>query len=90
MNPASATALALAALVMVSALAVVDAQHRFRALFVELQELEREAQRLDTDWGRLQLEQNTWATHGRVERIAREERNMQLPEPGAAEVVVLP
>ncbi len=90
MSGASVTALILAGVVVVSALAVVDAQHRSRALFVELQALERDAHRLETEWGRLKLEQSTWATHGRIERLAREERNMRLPEPGAAEVIVLP
>lgn len=76
--------------VVASALAVVDAQHRSRTLFVELQRLEEEAADLDTEWGRLQLEQSTWATHGRIERIAREELDMRMPEFEQAEIVVLP
>ncbi len=90
MNPPMLTAVILGALVIVSALAVVDAQHQSRTLFVELQALEAEAAELETDWGRLQLEQSTWATHGRIERVAREELDMRLPEFDGAEVVVLP
>jgi len=83
-------AFGLGVVVLLSALAVVDAQHRSRALFVELQALEAEAAELETEWGRLQLEQSTWATHGRIERIAREELDMRLPEFDSAEIVVLP
>jgi len=73
----------------VSALAVVYSQHRSRALFVELQRLEREQADLDTEWGRLELEQSTWATQGRIERLAREKLDMRLPDFDRAEIVVL-
>ena len=33
---------------------------------------------LQIEWGRFQLEQSTWATHWRVEKIAREKLNMDL------------
>jgi len=80
----------LAFAVLASALAVVDAQHRSRALFVELQAVEGDIAALDTEWGRLQLEQSTWATHGRIERIAREELDMRLPDFDRSRIVVLP
>lgn len=83
-------AVVLGGLVVLSALAVVDSQHRSRALFVELQALERDAANLETEWGRLQLEQSTWATHGRIERIAREELDMRLPGLERTEIVILP
>ena len=35
---------------------------------------------LDIEWGQLQLEQSTWATHGRVERVARDELRMIIPQ----------
>jgi cell division protein FtsL len=79
----------LAVAVTASALAVVYSQHRARSLFVELQRLERERAELDTEWGRLELEQSTWATHGRIERIARERLDMRLPDFERAEIVVL-
>lgn len=82
-----ATALGVA--VTLSALGVVYSQHRARALFVELQRLERAEAELNTDWGRLELEQSTWATHGRIERLARERLDMGLPDFDRAEIVVL-
>ena len=79
----------LGLLVTASALAVVYSQHRSRELFVELQRLEREQAALDTEWGRLELEQSTWATHGRIERIARDRLDMRLPDFQRSEIVVL-
>ncbi len=89
MTPARATAMGLALAVTASALAVVYSQHRSRALFVELQRLERAQAELDTQWGRLELEQSTWSTRGRIERIARERLQMRLPDFERAEIVVL-
>lgn len=82
-------AMGLTLAVTASALAVVYSQHRARALFVELQRLEREQAELDTQWGRLELEQSTWATQGRIERLARERLDMRLPDFEREEIVVL-
>ncbi len=89
MNGTSLTLIALAVAVLASALAVVYSQHRSRALFIELQRLETTQAELDTEWGRLELEQSTWATQGRIERLAREKLNMRLPDFEQAEIVVL-
>ena len=62
--------------VMVSALGVVYATHENRMHYVQLQELNRDRDKLDVEWGRLQLEQSTWATHGRIESVARKKLKM--------------
>lgn len=62
-----------------SAIAVVERKHESRRLFVALQGLEAERDRLDVEWGRLRLEQGTFATHGRVESLAREELDLVMP-----------
>ncbi len=77
----------LACLLVVSALAVVHAEHRSRTLFMELQDANSERDALDAEWGMLRLEQGAWATHGRIERLAREELDMVLPR-GDALVVL--
>lgn len=69
----------LAALLLVSSIALVEMQHRHRTLFVELQALERERDELETEWGRLQLEQSTWATHDRIQSLAREKLELRVP-----------
>jgi cell division protein FtsL len=67
--------------ILVSAIAAVYARHESRLLFSELQRQESSRDLLNIDWGRLQLEQSTWATHGRIERMAREELQMIVPGP---------
>lgn len=65
--------------IVVSATGVVYAKYASRRQFVELESLRTKRDAVDVEWGRLQLEQSTWATHGRVERIAREKLNMRIP-----------
>ncbi len=77
----------LLAALMVCALALVTSQHKARKLYVELQKELAVAKQLDVEWGQLQLEQGTWGTHGRIERIATRELGMRLPVAGRVEVV---
>jgi cell division protein FtsL len=78
----------LAVAVLVSALASVYAKHQSRKLFVEMQVLVAERDRLEMDWGRLQIEQSTQANHARVESIARERLSMRTPTPDDVKLVV--
>ncbi len=68
--------LVLLAAVIASAVASVYARHESRKLFTELQRLNTERDRLEMDWGRLQIEQSTWSSHARVEKLAREQMGM--------------
>jgi len=68
--------------VIACALGVVTSQHKARKLFVELQQEKDRAQQMDVEWGQLQLEQSTWATPVRVEKIAAMKLQMQLPKGG--------
>ena len=79
--------LLLVIFVVGSALVVVYAKHESRKLFSELQNLKREQDRMDVEWGMLQLEQSAWATHGRIEEIARKRLGMQMPS--SNEVVII-
>ncbi|MDP2252721.1 MAG: cell division protein FtsL [Thiobacillus sp.] len=63
---------AILALALVAcALAVIQSQHRSRTYFVELERLKKQAHGLDEQWGKLQLEQSTWANPARVDALAR-------------------
>lgn len=73
--------------VLISAVAVVDSRHQARMLFVELERLAAERDRLNIEWGQLQLEQSTQSNHGRVERVASEKLRMELPQPDDVELV---
>ncbi|MEJ2059660.1 MAG: cell division protein FtsL [Gammaproteobacteria bacterium] len=63
-----------------SALGVVVSQYESRQAFAQLQQLNKARDRLNVEWGRLLLEQSTWATHGYIEKRAREELHMELPK----------
>lgn len=80
-------ALGLMAVAFVTALGVVYAQHSSRKLFIELEQLQQTSDELDIEWGRLQLEQSTWARDGRIDAVAREKLEMKLPPPD--EVVIV-
>ena len=66
--------------VLGSSLGVVYAKQEARSRFNELQQLVKARDDLDIEWGQLQLEQSTWATHGRVERIAHDEIHLFIPQ----------
>jgi cell division protein FtsL len=66
---------------------LVTSQHQARKLYVELQKEQELARQLEIEWGQLQLEQSTWATHARIEKIAA--RNLGMRVPTAARVQVL-
>lgn len=57
---------------------IVYTKHSARKSFIELQSKQNTYDELQVEWGRLQLEQSAWATHGRIEKIAREKLNMDL------------
>jgi len=73
--------------IMSSAVSVIYSKHQSRKLFIELQKLEKQIDELNVDWGRLQLEQSTWSSHGRIEEIARNKLHMTLPK--ANEVIYI-
>ena len=72
--------IALALVVMGSALVVVKTKHENRTLVHQLEQLRLEKARLETEWAQLQLEEATLAHHGRVEQIARDKLGMTEPQ----------
>ena len=85
-----ACALVLAALVVASGIWIVNVEHRSRQLFMAAEEQSRELDRLQIDWGRLQIEQSTWATHARIEALARQRLHLTVPDEEGLVVVVEP
>ncbi|NLA67414.1 MAG: cell division protein FtsL [Gammaproteobacteria bacterium] len=72
---------------VLAAIGVVHARHEHRQLFVELTRLVDERDELNIDFGRLQLEQATWAEANRIDQVARARLGMKFPEAG--EIVVV-
>lgn len=77
----------LLACTIASGIGVVYMRHMHRKLFVELTRLQKTRDDLDIEFGRLQLEQATWAESNRVDQIARERLGMKFPETGDIVVV---
>ena len=78
---------ALWLMVLAAALGVVYGKQEARNRFSELQKLTTTRDDLDIEWGQLQLEQSTWATHGRVERVAHDELGVVSPEASELRIV---
>jgi cell division protein FtsL len=70
----------LLAFIIASALGVIYAKDRSRTLFAEIQRLEQVLDTYELEYGQLQLEQNTWAEHSRIERLARTRLGMVMPD----------
>ena len=85
LSPAGQTLLFAA--VVLCALSVVTSQHKARKLFIELQKEKTQAQQMDVEWGQLQLEQSTWAAPARVEAVAVQKLQMQLPKNGQVQFI---
>ncbi len=73
--------------IVMSAIGVVYAKYLSRKHFVALQELQLNREQIAIEWGRLQLEESTLATHSKVESTARGRLGMHLPH--IDEVVVI-
>ncbi len=72
---------------MLTAIAVVFARHEHRQLFIQLSKLEKARDELNIEFGRLQLEQATWAESNRIDQVARTRLGMVFPETGDIVVV---
>ena len=79
--------LALVLVLVACSLGVVTAQHKARKIFIELQQEQESAKKMEVEWGQLQLEQSTWAMHTRIEKIAAAYLQMQVPDASRIQVV---
>ncbi len=79
--------LVFAVVCVVSAMALIKTKHESRKLFVELESLTHERDQLNIEWGQLQIEQSTWATHARIEQVATDD--LSLVRPQSTEIFVI-
>lgn len=75
--------------VIFSSLGLVNSQHQARKLYIELEQINQQAKQSNQEYGQLQLEQSTWAMHSRVEMIAAQQLQMQVPDAKRVQVVVI-
>ncbi len=73
--------------VVTSAIAVVWARNENRELFIQLTRLQAERDHLDIEYGRLELEDATWADPARVASVARSRLGMVDPDPAQIRMV---
>lgn len=69
----------LAAMLMLSAIAVIYSKYQARLIFIEIQKKEKELDNFEVEWGRLQLELTTLTEENRVEIEARNRLLLTLP-----------
>ncbi len=77
----------LSMVVFSNALTVVYIRQENRDVFREVVAREEQRDRLNSEWGQLQVEQATWARHDRVEMVAKHDLNMIAPS--LADVMVV-
>jgi cell division protein FtsL len=70
----------LLTMVLGSALTVIYVKHQSRVLFAELRSIQKQQDHQIIQWGRLQLQNTTLATHSNVETRARKDLKMLLPD----------
>ena len=73
--------------VLTSAIGVVWTRHESRVLFVELTHLQNQRDELNIEYGRLELEQATWAEPRRIDEEARSKLGMVTPRPQDIQLV---
>lgn len=71
---------ALIILVMVSALTLVTKRYDSRALFIQSEQLQLEAQELDVAWRHLQSERSELARNARINQMAKKELELVIAD----------
>ena len=82
--------LVFAVVCVLSSMALIYTKHESRKLFVQLEALTHVTDELNIEWGQLQIEQSTWATHARIEKVATEDLSLARPETSEIYVIERP
>ena len=69
----------LVAILLITALALVQVTNDTRKAFIALNALQQERDSLDTEWSKMQLEQSTYSGHNRIDGVARSRLQMVIP-----------
>lgn len=73
--------------ILISALAIVSTAHMTRVQYARLQKLEKQRDALQTEWGRLLLEESTWSSPARIEALASKRLDMRVPSVDEVKVI---
>ncbi|NOZ10677.1 MAG: cell division protein FtsL [Gammaproteobacteria bacterium] len=80
----------LTILILVSSIAVVFLRHKHRVLFLALQSLQVERDRLSVQWGKLMIQEATSGQPAKIEAAAKRSLGMMVPGPTQIVVVNIP
>ena len=86
MSPRLLLIIGLSVAVFASAIGNVYVKHERRTLIVELYALQGARDDAQIEWGQLQLEESTWATHDRIQELASTQLGLTMP---ASDAIVL-
>ena len=89
-RPAGWSVVILVAIMFASAIAVVVVKDQYRQSFIALQQWHIQRQKLQVEWRQLLLEKTTWANYGRIEQVATQQMNMQVPAAKDSRILVIP
>ncbi len=70
------------ALLILSALSLVNSQYQARRLFMELERTHMRQRENEIEWAQLQLDLSLLAKHARIDSMAKSTLHMQPPAPG--------
>ncbi|WP_251978974.1 cell division protein FtsL [Salinicola avicenniae] len=73
--------------ILFTALSITTTTHLTRVQYARLQKLESQRDALQTEWGRLLLEESTWSSPARIESLASQRLEMRVPSVGDVKVI---
>ena len=88
MTPRSVLTAVLIALLVLSAMSLVTAQHRARRAFIEIERQKAETRQIEQQWSQLQLDQTAAAKNSHIEKVARTQLKMQPVTPDRTQYIV--
>ncbi len=70
----------LVVILMISALAVIQSKYHSRSLFIQIQAQEKKLDNYEIEWGQLQLELTMLTEENRIERVAKKQLKLEMPQ----------
>ncbi len=70
----------LVVILMISALAVIQSKYHSRSLFIQIQAQEKKLDSYEIEWGQLQLELTMLTEENRIERVAKKQLKLEMPQ----------
>lgn len=80
----------LAILTFASALSVIYVKNWHRNLFIQIEQLQSQKEKLHTEWTQLLLEESTWAAGARIEGVATKQLDMKVPTALEMQILTVP